>query len=70
MFTYRLHLAGSHLPMDFSLPNNDLFEAFTRWVNQDVEFKARGFVVNRGTSRPIIFNFENIASMIITSEKS
>ena len=70
MFTYRLHLAGSQLPVDFTLPNNDLFEAFIKWVNQDVEFKARGFVVNRGSTRPIVFNFENIACMAITSEKS
>jgi hypothetical protein len=70
VYLHEIWLNGSREPHRLRLENDDLFQAYQRWVQDDVGFKARGFVLSyteKEELKTVAFNFSGVSC--ITVEK-
>jgi hypothetical protein len=65
MFTCKLWLTGSVEPVEFTLDTDELLAKFTRWLQDDVQLKTKGYVVKDAERRRVI-NFSNVAMLEVS----
>lgn len=63
MISYEIWIKGQPEPIELELENEDLFQAFKRWIEADCDFQARGHCVTDKDGAQRAFNFAEIACM-------
>lgn len=63
MISYEIWIKGRPDPIELELENDDLFQAFQRWLEADVSFKAKGHCITHKDGARTAFNFSEIAGI-------
>lgn len=69
MISYEIWIKGRHDPIELELENDDLFQAFKRWLEVDVDFKAQGHCVTHPDGAQTALSFSEIAGMKVIDSK-
>jgi hypothetical protein len=70
VYLHEVWLIGSSEPHRLRLENDNLFQAYQRWIQSDQTFQARGLVfpyAEKETTKTAAFNFHGVSC--ITVEK-
>jgi hypothetical protein len=68
VYLHEVWLHGQSEPQRLSLEDDELFKAFQRWIEKDVEFKANGHVCTineKNVRKTVALNFSRITCMMV-----
>lgn len=68
VYLHEVWLYGNPDPQRFRLETDELFQAFQRWVQKDVQFTANGFVftfLEKDAAKTVALNFGGVAGIIL-----
>ena len=68
VYLHEVWLHGQNEPQRLRLEDDELFKAFQRWLEKDVEFKANGHVctiTEKNVRKTVALNFSRIACMML-----
>jgi hypothetical protein len=68
VYLHEVWLHGQNEPQRLRLENDELFKAFQRWIEKDVEFKSNGHVCTtseKDVRKTVALNFSRIACIML-----
>lgn len=69
MISYEIWIRGQPEPIELELENEELFQAYQRWLAGGADFQARGHCAKDKDGARLAFNFAEIAGMKVIDTK-